>query len=181
MIRRSTSLALIIAAAWLSGMACKGQTQVSRQTQTKNSAPSLRFMAFGDWGTNSPQQKRVAEAMAQYATRHQGADAVQFVVSLGDNFYEHGVTDVDDPQWQTKFEQMYDKQRLPMPFIAVLGNHDWHLNPVAQIAYARSNPGTRWQMDGFWFKRQYFLPAATGTSTTGRTPLADFFFIDTDL
>src|SRR5690606_36106968 len=91
----------------------------------------------------------------------------------GDNFYEIGVSGVHDPQWSTKFEQMYDRQRLPMPFISVMGNHDWGNDPSAQIAYAGAYPSTRWQMDGFWFKRSYPLDAAE--------PLADFFYIDTNL
>lgn len=133
----------------------------------------LHFIAFGDWGTGTDHQKSVAEAMARYAEKHKATSPVQFAISLGDNFYEKGVASVDDPQWQIKFEQMYDKKRLPMPFISILGNHDWVVDPACQLAYAGAHPGTRWQMDGFWFKRSYSLGADT--------PLADFFYIDTDL
>ena len=119
---------------------------------------------MGDWGSGKPQQREVAEAMARYAAKTPPA----FVVLTGDNFYEKGISGVDDPQWQQKFEQVYDAKRLPMPFIAVLGNHDWGLNPLDQILYAQRTTGTRWQMDGFYFRRSY-------------GQLADFFFIDTDL
>jgi tartrate-resistant acid phosphatase type 5 len=150
-----------------------------------HAANELRFMVMGDWGkplsTTQPHlptdgQKRVAEQMARYADAHKNTSPVQFVTLTGDNFYENGVTGVDDVQWQTKFEQVYDKARLPMPFIAVLGNHDWRWNPSAQISYAGTQAAqgksTRWQMDGFYFKRTYGAPDA---------PLADFFYIDTDL
>ena len=50
-----------------------------------------------------------------------------FVVLLGDNFYEDGVASVDDPQWQTKFEDPY--ANIDLPFYAVLGNHD-HMPPL---------------------------------------------------
>src|ERR1041385_5573101 len=49
---------------------------------------------------------------------------------------------------EQKFEKMYDRERLPMPFIATLGNHDWRGNmPDIEIEYTRAHPETRWQMD----------------------------------
>lgn len=133
----------------------------------------LHFLVLGDWGSGRPQQKEVAEAMARYAEQHAQTDPVQWVTLTGDNFYEKGVTSVDDPQWKLKFEDIYDAKRLAIPFIAVLGNHDWGFNPAAQIAYAGAHPGTRWQMDGFYFKRTY--------GANPDAPLAEFFYIDTDL
>ncbi len=143
--------------------------------QSKASPPPkpLHFMVFGDWGTGNAQQKAVAEAMARYAQMSKTHNPVQFVISTGDNFYEDGVSSVDDPQWETKFEKMYDKKRLPMPFISVLGNHDWRLDPGAQLAYPGAKPGTRWQIDGFWFKRSYPQGA--------ERPLVDFFYVDTNI
>ena len=133
----------------------------------------LHFLVLGDWGSGQPQQKEVAEAMARYAQQHAATDPVQWVTLTGDNFYEKGVGGVDDPQWKLKFEDVYDAKRLPMPFIAALGNHDWGRNPAAQIAYAGAHPGTRWQMDGFYFKRAY--------GQNPDAPLAELFYIDTDL
>ncbi len=133
----------------------------------------LHFLVLGDWGSGRPQQKEIADAMARYAQTHASTDPVQWVTLVGDNFYEKGVTSVDDPQWKLKFEDIYDAKRLAMPFIAVLGNHDWGQNPAAEIAYAGAHPGTRWQMDGFYFKRTY--------GQNPDAPLADFFYIDTDL
>jgi len=138
-------------------------------------AQSLRFLVVGDTGSGTKHQKDVAGAMARYAAQHSSSDPVQCVVMLGDNFYENGVKSTDDPQWDKKFEKIYDKTQLPMPFFAVLGNHDWRYDPVAQIQYAKDKPGTRWIMDGFWYKRQYF------TAANGDKPLAEIFFIDTDL
>ncbi|MBL9107498.1 MAG: metallophosphoesterase [Myxococcales bacterium] len=48
-----------------------------------------------------------------------------FGILLGDNFYVSGVSGVsgvDDPQWQDKFELPYSD--LTFPIYAVLGNHD---------------------------------------------------------
>lgn len=161
---------------------------------------TLRFLVMGDWGTGDQHQKDVAEAMARHAQRQKERglaqrEAIDFVVLTGDNFYERGVTGVSDPLWQERFETMYDPIRLPMPFIAVLGNHDWGRDPLAQIQYSASRPpmltdrkaksserpemipGTRWEMDGFYFKRS-FGQVGEGDKATA---LADFFFIDTDL
>lgn len=161
---------LTVAVALLTAVSCG--TAFS-QTQPTPPPKPLHFMVFGDWGTGNAQQKAVAEAMAHYAETSKTHNPVQFVISTGDNFYEDGVSSVDDPQWETKFEKMYDKKRLPMPFISVLGNHDWKLEPGAQLAYSGANPGTRWQIDGFWFKRSYPKEA--------ERPLVDFFYIDTNI
>jgi tartrate-resistant acid phosphatase type 5 len=141
---------------------------------TLNAAESLHFLVVGDTGSGLKEQKEVAEAMAGYAAGHQDSNAVNFVIMTGDNFYDKGVMSADDPQWRQKFEEMYDPKRLPMPFLVVLGNHDWRYDhPEAEIDYPRTHPGTRWQMDGHWYKRQF--PGADGT------PLADFFLVDTTL
>lgn len=104
-------------------------------------------------------------------------NAIRFAATVGDNFYERGVASTKDAQWKRKFENVYDAKRFPFPFYAVLGNHDWAGNPRAQIAYAKT-PGTRWRMDNFWYQRTFF---ASAKPQRNEKPLADFFFIDTDL
>src|SRR5581483_1530885 len=140
-------------------------------------ADSLHFLAVGDTGSGLQQQKQVAEAMAGHAAKCQATNPVSFVLLVGDNFYNNGVTSAEDPQWQDKFERMYDATRLPAPFFAVLGNHDWRNDlPDVEINYARTHPGTRWQMDGHYYKREF--PAVDGGANT--PPLAAFFLIDTE-
>ncbi len=165
---------------------------LSLQITFAQAAPNeLRFAVMGDWGKPlsavqpelpTPGQKQVAEAMALYAEKHKANSPVQFVVLTGDNFYESGVTGVDDPQWQNKFENVYDPRfvcqcRLSLFSAITIGA----LNPAAQIAYAGTRGAlgqkTRWQMDGFYYKRSYWLENQTAPAP----PLADFFFIDTDL
>jgi acid phosphatase len=96
---------------------------------------------------------------------------------LGDNFYNDGVKSVKDPQFQDKFEKIYDAKRLAVPFYVVLGNHDWRSDmPDLQIEYAKLNPTSRWKMDWHWYKRQFPEKLAD----TNAVPLADFFFIDSE-
>jgi len=59
--------------------------------------PSLAFLAVGDWGREgSSHQRDVAVRMGESAKEI----GTRFVISVGDNFYEDGVTGLDDPAWQ---------------------------------------------------------------------------------
>ena len=66
----------------------------------------LRFMVIGDWGGQpaypytTDAEKEVAAQMGKTAA----AIDSQFTVALGDNFYNSGVTDVDDPRFEETFE-----------------------------------------------------------------------------
>ncbi len=114
-------------------------------TQPQN---TISFHVVGDWGTGGKGARRVGGAMAgQHAIQ-----SVDAIISTGDNIYPSGVKSVDDPQWQSKFERIYPAGQLPVPFWAVLGNHDYRSNPDAQVAYTghRLPDGsvTRWRMPG---------------------------------
>ena len=82
-------------------------------------APPVRFIAVGDTGQGSDIQYEVAAAMRD----HCAAEGCDFVVLLGDNLYPDGAKEVDDPIWQSAFEEPYAD--LDLPFYAVLGNHDY--------------------------------------------------------
>jgi acid phosphatase len=99
-----------------------------------------RFMVIGDMGTGRPDQYRVADAMARRAR----TDGLNFILTVGDNFYPRGVLSIDDPQWETKFEDVYADPTLQVPVYATLGNHDRHGSIEAQIEYTHHND--RWQM-----------------------------------
>jgi hypothetical protein len=80
---------------------------------------TVRFVAMGDTGEGNEDQYMVAAAIKNVCDA-QGCD---FVILLGDNFYDSGVDSVSDSQWDTKFEDPYAE--LDLPFFAVLGNHDY--------------------------------------------------------
>lgn len=113
------------------------------------------FFAFGDQGTGGTVQKTVANSLEQKAQEDPDVD---FVLLLGDNFYPDGVTSTTDPQWQEIFEQVYSGPTLlKLPFLALLGNHDYNYkytgDPQAQVDYAKKIG--RWQMDGFYYFRDF--------------------------
>ena len=66
----------------------------------------LNFMALGDWGgqSDSPYtteaEVRVAEQMGITAENI----GSMFTIALGDNFYDDGVKNVEDPRFQETFE-----------------------------------------------------------------------------
>ena len=125
----------------------------------------LNFLLLGDWGRNGePDQTAVATQMGIAASRLNA----NFVISVGDNFYEDGVASAADPLWQSSFERVYAAPSLQVPWHVALGNHDYHGNCDAQIEYARTSK--RWNMPARYFLRTENIDAATAV---------DFFFLDT--
>jgi hypothetical protein len=57
--------------------------------------PSVRAVAFGDFGEEKPSQRKVAAAVAAY---HR-AKPFDLGLVLGDNFVPNGVTSPADPRW----------------------------------------------------------------------------------
>ncbi len=128
-------------------------------------AGSLEFLVLGDWGRHGNlAQRSVANAMAAWAV----ARPVRFVLSVGDNFYENGVSSVSDPAWKESFEDVYSAKSLQVPWHVALGNHDERGSADAQIEYSRSS--ARWQMPG----RTFTFQEASGDGTR-----AEFFVLDT--
>lgn len=110
----------------------------------------VRFVAIGDTGEGNQAQYDVAAAFNMVCLV-QGCD---FVMMLGDNFYDDGVSSVDDDQFRTKFEEPYAVVNLP--FFVTLGNHDFGEIPVQfwrtdyQIEYsARSS---KWNMPDHFYR-----------------------------
>lgn len=125
----------------------------------------LKFLIFGDWGRNGERdQTEVAAQMALMAK----ALPAKFVISVGDNFYEDGVADLHDPQWNTSFENVYADPALQVPWYVILGNHDYRGSCEAQLEYGKTHP--RWQMPARYFQQTHQLNAST---------TADFFYLDT--
>jgi tartrate-resistant acid phosphatase type 5 len=90
-------------------------------------ADPLRFVVLGDVGKGNAGQHRVAAAVGAACADRGGCD---LALMLGDNIYDTGVDDADDPQWVEKFEAPYAD--LDFPFYATLGNHDYGAPPILQ-------------------------------------------------
>ena len=93
-------------------------------TTTGGDPGVVRFVVLGDTGEGNEDQFAVAQAIVEICAQ-KGCD---FAVLTGDNFYDSGVSGVDDPQWQSKFEEPY--MDFTFPVYAVLGNHDYGGNGI---------------------------------------------------
>lgn len=120
----------------------------------------VRFLAFGDFGTGKAPQRMVAAGMAEVHDRA----PFHFGITLGDNFYEDGLSSPTHPRWRTDWEDVYG--RLGIRFYAVLGNHDYHLEASPRAEMARSRLSASW-----------CLPRPYYTFTAGPVQL---FAVDTD-
>mmetsp|Transcript_21438 Transcript_21438/g.68989 ORF Transcript_21438/g.68989 Transcript_21438/m.68989 type:complete len:371 (+) Transcript_21438:30-1142(+) len=108
---------------------------------------TLNFLSVGDWGDTEAKTYHVAELMGEYAEAH---DA-QFVIAIGDNMYDTGVTSVNDGQFQSKFEDTFTAAALQVPFYVTSGNHDYYGSVDAQIEYTERS--SRWTFPNYYYKR----------------------------
>lgn len=117
--------------------------------------PVVRFAALGDTGRANPGQLAVAAAL-DAKCELEGCD---FVVLLGDNIYDSGVTSTSDPQWQAKFETPY--QEVDLDFWAALGNHDYGGGGVGneftkgqhQVDYTQVSD--KWRMPDNFYRQRF--------------------------
>lgn len=129
---------------------------------------ALHFMAIGDWGRNGEyDQTEVAKQMGKWAHDNRN----DFVISVGDNFYPKGVVSEHDPLWNFSFENIYTAHSLQCDWFPVLGNHDYHSDPNAQIRY--SQVSRRWNMPALYYTKEVVIDKAKGDKVL-------FVMIDTD-
>ena len=67
---------------------------------------SVRFLVLGDWGGQSkkPHYTKAEEDIAEQMGKVASDINANFTIVVGDNFYDDGVTDVDDPRFKETFE-----------------------------------------------------------------------------
>ena len=129
---------------------------------------ALNFLVIGDWGRCGEfYQKEVAAQMAKAAVSGDAA----FIISTGDNFYPKGVASINDPLWENSYEDIYHQFSLHNDWYVVLGNHDYRLNPQAEVDYTKKS--ARWNMPS----RYYAIKKNIDDDTTQKVL---FVFIDTN-
>lgn len=67
---------------------------------------ALNFIVLGDWGgqPTSPYYTRAEMEIAEEMGKKASKIDAKFVMALGDNFYNNGVTDVSDSRFKQTFE-----------------------------------------------------------------------------
>ncbi|KAF2316671.1 hypothetical protein GH714_042012 [Hevea brasiliensis] len=89
---------------------------------------------------------------------------IDFVISTGDNFYEDGLTGVDDPAFFESFTNIYTAPSLQKQWYCVLGNHDYRGDAEAQLNPILTKKDSRWLC-----LRSFIVNAE----------IVEFFFVDT--
>jgi len=126
------------------------------KSSSRYSPSKLNFLIMGDWGGHpdkpytTEEQIITARGMAKIGKKIKAKG----VLALGDNFYNKGVSDVNDPRFQTTFENVFTDYLNSPGFIfhVLAGNHD-HLGDInAQIEY--SNKSNRWSFPSLWYTWQ---------------------------
>ncbi|XP_018720961.2 purple acid phosphatase 3 isoform X1 [Eucalyptus grandis] len=90
---------------------------------------------------------------------------IDFVASTGDNFYDNGLTGVDDPAFDESFSKIYTAPSLQKQWYNVLGNHDYRGDVEAQLS-----PILR-ALDSRWLCSRSFIVNAE---------IVDILFVDTN-
>ena len=105
----------------------------------------VEFVAYGDWGFDSPALFEVVRAVEEYSPER------KFVLLLGDNFYPKGVSSIRDPLFNI-FTDIVARETT-IPYYPILGNHDVAGKPDVQIQY--SGVDSRWDFPSRYYKRIY--------------------------
>lgn len=105
--------------------------------------PPERFVMFGDSGTGSPEQFAVGEAIATSCKN----EPCNGIIILGDVIYPAGVQSTTDPQFESKFEQPYDK--ISQPIHIAFGNHDYLGCAECYLQYR--SPSSKWLMPARYY------------------------------
>lgn len=128
----------------------------------KPAGETVRVLAFGDFGDGGSDQEKVAKAMAAY--HEKPGQSLDFGITLGDNFYDTGLSSPTDSRWTSHWEDRYGQ--LGIRIYASLGNHDYY-DPASPIAEANRSR----------ISKSWCLPRAYYTYTAGSVQL---FALDTD-
>jgi tartrate-resistant acid phosphatase type 5 len=145
-----------------------GHRVVDRPAHNFSKEAHTEFLVLGDWGSGTRHQMNIAERMNEKAAR----DGAKFVLTLGDNFYDFGVSGVDDKQFLTKWKQVYVGSALQIPFYVCLGNHDHRGDAEAQIEYSKKDPLWRMPAHEFTFSEPVSTKSRIEFFALDTTPLA---------
>ena len=130
----------------------------------------LDFFFWGDWGQNVPgnesesgiayEEANVARQVNHFAEMMKP----EFMVLLGDNFYETGVTSTRDPLWAKYYRSLYTAEATFVPWYPILGNHDYYgANPQPEIDYTKEHMDNRWTFPDYQYTRVWEIPGSSKT------------------
>ncbi|KAJ8440159.1 hypothetical protein Cgig2_003484 [Carnegiea gigantea] len=137
------------------------KAEFQRFEQATKPDGSLSFLVVGDWGRRGAfNQSHVATQMGIVGEKLD----VDLIISTGDNFYDNGLTGIDDPAFEESFTNIYTAPSLQKQWYSVLGNHDYRGDVLAQLSHVLR------KLDSRWLCLRSFIVNAE---------IVDFFFVDT--
>ncbi len=140
----------------------------------KNYSDGFNLFVVSDMGRNGlKNQKKIAAQMAAHAEEIHP----EFIVSCGDNFQGDGVESIEDPLWNSEFEEVYTKPSLQMDWFPILGNHDYKGNSQAEIDYSKISRKWRLNSRYYTFVRQINDSVSARFIFLDTTPLVEKYYI----
>jgi tartrate-resistant acid phosphatase type 5 len=126
-------------------------------------ASDLNFLIVGDWGGQVTPPYTTAAEIATAKQMGPLAESLNssFTLALGDNFYDHGVKDVDDQRFKSTFEDVFTAKSLFTPWHVLAGNHDHYGNASAEVAYSAKSE--RWNFPSFYYTFVEQIPNSEST------------------
>jgi hypothetical protein len=131
---------------------------ISTSTPSRVRPDPVNFMVIGDWGVGpaytAPDTKnfqqihtdaglttvqfghllsRTENAVIDKFQTVAGAFHPQFILSVGDQFYDDGLYNKQDPQFKNKYTNRFNSYSVNVPWYPTLGNHDYYFSPDAQL------------------------------------------------
>ncbi|WP_123985360.1 metallophosphoesterase [Taibaiella soli] len=121
--------------------ACHSTNKTAHQSKD-----GFSFFVLGDWGNKGGgSQIPVANEMITQSAAYKPS----MILTVGDNFYEDGVKDLQDEHWQLSYENVYKDLTKKCAWYVALGNHDYRGNVDAELQYHTVNPN--WNMPARYY------------------------------
>lgn len=137
-----------------------GLAPVKNLAAEKTNSQNFNLLMTGDWGGRAGGKfenyaiygDNVGKSMNRFA----GQNPVSGIFLLGDNFYNNGVQNAQDARFNETFQATFNGSNLQnIQFPVISGNHDYHGNVTAQMAYTKLDPTNRWFYPKLYHKLSY--------------------------
>eukprot|EP00607_Mallomonas_marina_P004659 CAMPEP_0182428496 /NCGR_PEP_ID=MMETSP1167-20130531/23061_1 /TAXON_ID=2988 /ORGANISM="Mallomonas Sp, Strain CCMP3275" /LENGTH=810 /DNA_ID=CAMNT_0024611433 /DNA_START=183 /DNA_END=2615 /DNA_ORIENTATION=- len=157
------------------------QERQKNQRRLKKDEPDAQFLgAKNNEGYNEDYREEegdgdywavlVAAAMGTYTASY----PIDFILALGDNFYNSGVQSTSDELWETVYSDVYSGYSgLNVPWYAIFGNHDHGTDQQAGSLQAQIDyhyVDSNWNA-GYCYLQSFTIPNSQTT--------VDIVFVDT--